>query len=340
MSESIVLARPGPAGLLLRPFAGSSDIGEFVRIFNAAAEADEIDERVSEAGLANWFGHPTASFDASSDLVVAEVRGELVAYGFTAWIDTTDGLREHRSRGHVHPAWRRRGIGSAVLAHNVARARKVAAEQGGGWKRVLGAWAADRQPGAIALLEGNGFEPVRWFFTMVRPTLDGIEVPPMPDGIVVRPAVADRAGYRRVFDADTEAFRDHWGGFDASDEAFEEWFGGGDPNFDPSLWVIAWDGDEIAGGVINSIDANENALLDRQRGLLDSVFVRRPWRRRGLAAALVARSLEVLRQRGMTSAWLGVDADNPNGALGVYQRAGFAVDLRSTAYRKSLVADR
>ncbi len=334
MSESSVLVRPGPEGLLLRPFAGRSDIGEFVRIFNAAAAFDEIDERVSEAGLANWFGHPTRTFDASHDVVVAEVDGEVVAYGFTAWVDTTDGLREHRTRGHVHPAWRRRGVGSAMLAHNVARARAIAAEQGGEWTRVLGAWAADRQPGAIALLEGNGYQPVRWFFTMVRPTFDEIELPPMPGGLVIGP-VTDRAGYRRLFDADVEAFLDHWGGFDASDESFEEWLG--DPNFDPSLWVIAWDGNEIAGGVINSIDANENELLDRRRGLLDSVFVRRQWRRRGLAAALVARSLELLRERGMTSAWLGVDADNPNGALGVYQRAGFVVDLRSTAYRKALV---
>ena len=66
--------------------------------------------------------------------------------------------------------------------------------------------------------------------------------------------------------------------------------------------------------------------------------MRRPWRRRGLAAPLVARSLVLLRERGMTSAWLGVDADNPNGALGVYERAGFAVDQRSTAYRKPMDA--
>jgi ribosomal protein S18 acetylase RimI-like enzyme len=74
--------------------------------------------------------------------------------------------------------------------------------------------------------------------------------------------------------------------------------------------------------------------------LLDSVFVRRPWRRRGLAAALVGRSLALLRDRGMTSAWLGVDADNPTGALGVYERAGFEVHLRSSAYHKPMEIQR
>jgi len=162
-------------------------------------------------------------------------------------------------------------------------------------------------------------------------------VPPLPDGLELR-GVSDRAGYRRLFDADAEAFLDHWGGFDASDETFQEWLD--EPEFDPSLFVIAWEGDEVAGAVINVIDANENELLHRRRGLLASVFVRRQWRRRGLAAALVARSLALLRERGMTSAWLGVDADNPTGALGVYERAGFGVHSRGSAYRKALELDR
>jgi ribosomal protein S18 acetylase RimI-like enzyme len=172
---------------------------------------------------------------------------------------------------------------------------------------------------------------------MVRPTLDEIELPPLPEGIEVRP-VSDAAGYRRVFAADTEAFMDHWGGFDASEAAFRQWLA--DPNFDPSLFVIAWDGDEIAGAVINAIDAEGNRTLHRRRGLLDSVFVRRPWRRRGLAAALVGRSLALLRERGMTSAWLGVDADNPTGALGIYERAGFGVHQRTTAYQKPMELQR
>ena len=166
-----------PADLTLRRHL-PSDLREFVRIFNAAAAADGIDERVSEAGISNWFAHPSPAFDASRDVVVAEVDGEVVAYGVSGWVDTTDGLREHHSRGHVHPEWRRRGIGSAILAHNIARAHQVAAEQGDERTRVVGTWAADRQPGAIALLERNWFAPARWFFEMVRPTLDDINLPP------------------------------------------------------------------------------------------------------------------------------------------------------------------
>jgi mycothiol synthase len=326
-----------PAGVSLRGFAGDSDLPAFVAIFRAANEADRIEERTTLEGMRNWLGHPSRSFDASRDLVVASVDGEPIAYGWASWVDTSDGHREYMTRGHVHPDWRSQGVGTAILRHNEAHLRELAAAHDIDRPRVYGAGAPERRPGAVALLESNGYQPVRYFFDMVRPTLDDITVRDLPEGIEIRP-VAGRERLRQLFDADVEAFRDHWGGFDATDEAFEQWLT--DPEYDPSLFVVAWDGDEIAGGVTNVIQAQENEELGRRRGLLDSVFVRRPWRGRGLAAALVGRSLELLREHGMESAWLGVDADNPNGALRLYQNAGFVIDLRSTGYRKPLEVNR
>jgi mycothiol synthase len=318
--------------LELRPHR-ASDLAEFVRIANAANVADGIDERSSEAGLGNWLLSRRDNYDPARDIVVATVGGQVVGYGWVDWVEMSEGKREYRTRGHVDPAWRRQGVGSAILAHNEARLLEIAAGHPDDLPRVFGAWAPERRVGAVALITGAGYEPVRYFFDMVRPTLDDIELPPLPEGMEIR-GVSDLDGYRRLFAADTEAFLDHWGGFDASEASFQTWLN--EPNFDPSLFVIAWDGDEIAGAVINAIDAEENEALDRRRGLLDSVFVRRPWRRRGLAAALVGRSLALLRERGMTSAWLGVDADNPTGALGIYERAGFEVHLRSSAYHKPM----
>ncbi|TMB57729.1 MAG: GNAT family N-acetyltransferase [Chloroflexi bacterium] len=225
-------------------------------------------------------------------------------------------------------------IGRAVRWTPIGSAEGSAPRSWRTTRRGHGWWRLGTPPIGPASTElANGYEPVRYFFDMVRPTLDEIVVPPMPEGIEVRPA-DDPSLYRQLFDADADAFVDHWGGFTADDAAFAEWTQ--DPDFDPSLFVVGWDGDHVAGAVFNKIEARENEELNRKRGLLDSVFVRRPWRRRGLAAALVARSLVQLRERGMTSAWLGVDADNPTSALGVYERAGFAVDRRSTAYRKPM----
>lgn len=171
---------------------------------------------------------------------------------------------------------------------------------------------------------------MRWFFDMVRPTLDDVADVPLPAGFELRPVEPEQ--YPQLWRANREAFRDHWGGSDESEAAMHRFFD--DPSNDSALWVIAWDGDEIAGGIINSIHAEENQALGLQRGWLSSVFTRRPWRRRGLARALIARSLVLLRDRGLSSAALGVDADNPSGALGLYEAAGFAVEERFTAMRK------
>jgi mycothiol synthase len=333
LTDELAPAAALPAGVSLRPFAGDSDLETFVEIFRAANEADGIEERTTLADMRNWVGYPARSFDASRDLVVAAVEGRPVAYGWTSWVDTSDGVREYGTRGHVHPAWRRRGVGTAILRHNEAHLRELAAEHDVDTPRVYAAYAPERRRGAQALLEGNGYRPVRWFFDMLRPTLERIEVPPLPEGLELR-AVSGRDQLRQLFDADVEAFRDHWGGFDATDEAFEQWVD--DPAYDPALFVVAWDGDQIAGAVVNVILDEENRQLGFRRGLLDSVFVRRAWRGRGLASALVGRSLQLLCEHGMTSATLGVDADNPNGALRLYEKAGFEVDLRSTGYRKPL----
>jgi len=317
-------------GLRLRPFAGESDLAEIVRIQNAEAEADRAIERESFDGLSAEFSHPTASFDPERDVTIAELDGRPVAVARREWVDTTDGLREYRLNGAVDPAWRRQGIGTALLAENERRARDLAATQDTSNPRVLGSWSSEKQAGAEALLRSAGFSPARWFFEMTRSSLDDVPVLPLPAGLDVRPVTPDLV--RPVWLADVDAFRDHWGGFDPSDAHLASWLAR--PSTDVGLWVVAFDGDEVAAGIINSIDAAENELLGIRRGWLASVFTRRTWRRRGLATALIARSLIVLREHGMTTAALGVDADNQNGALGMYERMGFEVHERSTAWRR------
>lgn len=317
--------------LVLRPYAGEADVEAIVRLTNLENEADGIPERISVGERRAEYAHASEQFDPARDVTIAEVDGEPIAYGKVDWIDTADGaLREYRVHGAVHPAWRRRGIGTRLLEHNEGRVRGIAAGHTTERPRALGAFAAERQPARMRLLEGAGYQVVRYFFDMGRPSLDDVPEIPLPDGLEVRPITPDL--YHRVWDADVDAFRDHWGGFDSSDANFQRWIES--PEFDPSLWVVAFDGDEIAGGVLNGIYREENEALGMQRGWLDSVFTRRQWRRRGLARALIARSLVLLRERGMESAVLGVDAENPTGALGLYESVGFKVEERFTAWRK------
>jgi mycothiol synthase len=318
--------------LTFRPWRRERDAEAMAALANAANLADGVDEHESADGLLNFFGRDDDHFVADRDLVLVEHEGTLVASANTFWVDTRDGLREHRVHAFVHPDWTRRGIGHQVLAWLEARARTALAEHPTDAPAVYGTWCPEARVAKRELVEAAGYEPVRWFFEMERTGLGQVDVPPLPDGLEIRPIGTDRASLRRLFDADVEAFLDHWGGFPATDATFSQFMEG--PDTDPSLFVVAWDGDEIAGGVVNTIYRHDNEAFGRRRGWLDSVFVRRPWRRRGLGAALVARSLVVLREAGMDSAMLGVDADNPTGALGIYERAGFTVAARSTAYRK------
>ena len=95
----------------------------------------------------------------------------------------------------------------------------------------------------------------------------------------------------------------------------------------------------MAGVVQNWIWTAENETNGIQRGWLEHVSVRRPWRRRGLARAITALSLERLRDAGMTEAMLGVDSENANGALGLYEGLGFTIHTRSSAFRRSIDRD-
>jgi mycothiol synthase len=324
-------------GLTLRQHTGGTGPAALmVPIANAVYAANGMDEITTVADLENWLGHTMAGFDPARDVVLAEVDGTLVGYGWVDWADTTDGLREFRLGGYVHPDWQGRGVGRRLLAWQEAHAGAHPAAAASTRPLVLGSWSSDLNARKRRLLAAAGYATARYFFEMLRPTLEEIQIPPMPDGLEIRPVVKDRASKKQLWDADVEAFEDHWGGFDSSDAAFEAWLVR--PHWDADLWVVAWDGDEVAGAVMNTIYADDNEAFARRRGWLDSVFVRRAWRRRGLGAALVARSLVRLREAGMTEAMLGVDSDNPSGALALYERAGFAVHRRSAAYRKPMEA--
>ena len=99
---------------------------------------------------------------------------------------------------------------------------------------------------------------------------------------------------------------------------------------------MAWDGDEIAGVVQAWIWPEENEKLGVKRGWLERISVRRAWRRRGLARALTAVAMRKLHEAGMDDAMLGVDSENPTGALGLYEDLGFEVHSTSAAYQRPL----
>jgi len=333
MQTQSAASAAGIPGLVVRPYGGEADLPDVARIQSAEWEADGVSARADVDDLRAWWGYPSEQFDAARDVDVVEVDGRMVAVTQRDWVDATDGVREYKARAWVEPAFRRRGIGTMLLARNEALQRTLAASHETERPLMLGMGGPETNVGAQVLARAFGYEPARWFTDMERSLLAGLpELPPMPDGLEVRPASADQA--RQIWEADLDAFRDHWGGWDPSDASFQRWVDS--PSFQPELMMVAWEGDEIAGAVLNAVYAEENAQLGISRAWLDSVFTRRAWRRRGLARALIARSLHLLSDRGFATAALGVDADNPSGALGLYASAGFHPTERFVAWRKPM----
>jgi mycothiol synthase len=134
-----------------------------------------------------------------------------------------------------------------------------------------------------------------------------------------------------VYEADMEAFSDHW---DFHVEPFAVWCERTveRDDFDPSLWLIAWDGDEVAGFSLNSWHSSG----DPTYGWIHVLGVRRRWRRRGLGSALLRASFREFGRRGGTRVGLAVDAENLAGAVALYERVGMRMDRRYDVYEKCL----
>lgn len=322
---------PLPAGLVLRHLRPPDDYRPMNAIANAlrAVQGDNFyttDEQFQR------FYENLSRCDPATDVAVAEIDGRIVGYGRAAWREELDGIRVYEVIPFVDPAAAGQHVFSVMVSAIEARARAIAADHPAG-EKVLETFGSDLAPERDALLQARGYEPVRFFYGMVRPSVDDLPNAPVPEGLEIREVRPEHLP--AIWAADQEAFRDEWGYTPATDADYQLFLN--EPVMgDTSLWRIAWDGDEVAGQVRSFINVEENARHNRLRGYTEHISVRRPWRRRGLARALIAASFPLLRARGMTEAALAVDTENPSGALRVYEGCGFRPVSRSITYRKPI----
>ena len=306
-------------GLALRLFDGPGDYPAIADIYNSACRADGVESKETVESLAVYYAHLSNS-DPKRDVVIAEMDGSAVGYGRVTWWAPYEGPPVYFSVCFIKPEWRNRGIGTVMLAHNENRLIEIAAEHDPGPK-LLESYVPETDRGGEILLTQNGYVPFTYDAVMVRPTLDDIPDRPLPDGLEIRPVSEDQV--RAIWEADQEAYKDHAGASPPTVEDYESFLAF--PHRDPTLWKVAWDGDEVAGQVKSYIDPDENTEFGRRRGYTEEISTGRAWRRRGAARALIAASLRELADRGMEEAALSVHTENPNGAFQLYESMGYEV---------------
>lgn len=321
---------PALPGVAFRPLLDPSDYELLAHLVARTNAHDAIPWMPSASQLRTEM-ETSSAVDPSRDVLFA-IRDDALVAATGVERAVRDGIPVYDLWGNVLADVRRRGLGSALLDWTLRRIRQRAAIEDPGIDVTVQAGAQDQETGHRALLAQAGFEPARHFFLMRRAPLDEVPDAPLPDGLEIRPVTIDQR--RAIIAAEFEAFQDHWGSRPMTDDAVRTTLEM--VELDTDLWIVAWDGDQIAGVVENWIWPDENRKLGVQRGWLERISVRRSWRRRGLGRALTAASLIRLREAGMTEGMLGVDSENPNGALGLYEGLGFEVHSRSAAYRRPL----
>jgi mycothiol synthase len=320
-------------GLVLRRYQGNADHADMSRVVNERRRAAGMIPSSTPDDIANTYRN-LLNCDPVHDIAIVELEDRVVGYARVFWELETHGGRAFYLVTNLAPETAGTRVARVVLAWQERRAGEVAARLArAGDEPVEVGFVVGDDRDAREALEDAGFRLARRHAEMRRPDLDDIPTVPLPEGLEIRPIdPADRAMHRRVYEADVEAFQDHWGATGPSEEGFREFVGA--PSFDPRLWRVAFDGDRIAGQVLSFLDPPEE---DGSRvGWTESISTGRDWRRRGVARALLADSLRAVRDAGATSAALGVDQQNANQALRLYESLGFRLTAEELEYRKRM----
>jgi GNAT superfamily N-acetyltransferase len=319
-----------PEGYSARP-ATMADLERVVDFINEFATAvSGSGETTVDRARGDW---ETPGFSPESNIRLVEtIKGDLVGE-VEVW-DLSETPVAPWVFGMVHLDHEGLGVGNHLLGWAEQRAAKVIPRVPEDARVVMRVGIFHGHQPSVRLLEDRGHKADRYFWRMTIDLQGPPEPAKWPAGIELRSFDRERDS-EAVYRAEDEAFEDHWGHIPESFEAgFKRWSHRNfhEPEYDPGLWFVAWDGDQIAGLAIGRPRADH----DPEMGWIRTLSVRRPWRRRGLALALLQHSFEEFWRRDTLKVGLGVDGLNPTGATGLYEKAGMKTDLQWDTYSKEL----
>jgi len=334
VDQIIVENSPKIQGINFRHFRGVSDYAAIAMVITGSSKADSIERIVTSEDISIAFSEHLTNCDPYQDIIFAEVEGEVVGYARGWWVEEAPSIRLYEHNGFILPAWRRKGIGFSMLRWLENRLKEIAETHPGKYKNYLQTSISQTEEDARILLEHFGYQPIRYFYQMVRPNLEDIPEHPLPGGLEIRPVM--EKDYRAIWKQVDETSQGEWGYSEPTEDSYQEWLE--HPHFQPNLWQIAWDkvADEVVGTVLTFIDNEENAQFGRKRGYTEGIGVSQQWRRKGVASSLISSSLKAQKEAGMNESALAADADSASSVTRLYEKCGFQVVSKDTIYRKPL----
>lgn len=320
-----------PSGFTTRG-ATLDDLKPALELFNRwSRSVIQEDELTDEVALHTEWVSPGFNPAEDTRLVFAP-NGEMVGY-IEVW--TTGKPPIHPwIWARVDPRYEGLGIGTYLLTWGERRAEKALDEVPVDLRVAPQVGTYREATKAKKLFEDIGYHRTRSSYTM-RIKLEAVPpAPEWPAGITLR-IFSPETDLEAVYRAADESFSDHYGYVDTPfEEGLQRFkhFMTGYAGFDPTLWFMAMDGEEVAGVCLCRNHGYDNPDI----GFINTLGVRRPWRKRGIGLALLRHSFGEFYRRGKRGAGLGVDAENLTGALRLYENAGMFVHRAFDRFEKEL----
>jgi mycothiol synthase len=295
-----------------------SDAVELVELVNRDSVELGGEAEESEESIQRWFTAP--DLDVETDARVVPGDGRLRGYADVtvdappkAWVD----LR-------VPPSDEDDAVRTALIEWAEARAAERVGGQPGALLRFF---TVDGDVAVKRLLEGRGYRLMRHSYRMRIELDQEVPEPDLPAGLRIRHGRVEDA--EAVYAVHQDSFEDSW---EHTRTPWDEWSHWLTPDgYDPSLWLVVEDGDDVA-----AVSINRERDAEKGVGWVNVLGVRRAWRRRGIGRALLLASFREFRRRGFHAAALGVDASSLTGANRLYERAGMRVVRQYDLYERAV----
>jgi mycothiol synthase len=300
-----------------RPYSGEADLPALVELIAACEAVDRLDRGTSIEELRAELAAP--GVDHERDLRLwHDAAGRLVGWGRLSIAESDEGV-DGRCWLRVHPVARHNVLEPAIIGWAAARLQQLGRELRRPARLLTG--ARNDQDDRLVLLREHGFTPVRYFFTMRRPLDVPIPEPQVPPGFTIRsfqPGLDDV----QWLQLGNRAFRDHWNHHETTIDELQHELAA--PQFRPDLYQLAIAPDQSFAAYCQcEINQEQIERTGRSEGFVAGLGTDPRFRKLGLGRAMLLAGLQRLQAAGAVSALISVDAENPSGAVRLYDSVGF-----------------